>query len=156
MKKLLLGILLGAAVSGGIAGYAAVESNAQNKMLIDKINVMGNEISQLKMTQNDLLIENAQLNEQIKWTSIGQFKITYYWPGEDEYGSMTATGVTAKEGRTIAVDPTIIPYGTRVIINNHEYVAEDCGGAVKGKVIDIFVEETYQDMYYTEVFVRNK
>lgn len=66
MKKLLLGILLGAAVSGGIAGYAAVESNAQNKMLIDKINVMGNEISQLKMTQNDLLIENAQLNEQIK------------------------------------------------------------------------------------------
>lgn len=69
---------------------------------------------------------------------------------------MTATGVTAKEGRTIAVDPTIIPYGTRVIINNHEYVAEDCGGAVKGKVIDIFVEETYQDMYYTEVFVRNK
>lgn len=66
MKKLLLGILLGAAVSGGIAGYAAVESNKQNLMLIDKINVMGNEISRLKMTQNDLLVENAQLNEQIK------------------------------------------------------------------------------------------
>lgn len=43
-----------------------------------------------------------------------------------------------------------------MIINNHEYVAEDCGGAVKGKVIDIFVEEPHMDMYYTEVFVKEK
>ena len=67
---------------------------------------------------------------------------------------MTSTGVIAKEGRTIAVDPTVIPYGTKVIVNNHEYIAEDCGSAVKGKVIDIFVEEPYMEMYYTEVFVR--
>ena len=67
---------------------------------------------------------------------------------------MTSTGVIAKEGRTIAVDPTIIPYGTRVVIDNHEYIAEDCGSAVKGKVIDIYVEEPLEEMYYTEVFIK--
>lgn len=51
---------------------------------------------------------------------------------------ITATGTQATAGRTIAVDPSIIPYGTEVIINGHTYIAEDCGGAVKGKDIDIF------------------
>ena len=51
---------------------------------------------------------------------------------------ITATGTQATAGRTIAVDPSIIPYGTEVIINGNTYVAEDCGGAVKGKDIDIF------------------
>ena len=67
---------------------------------------------------------------------------------------MTSTGVTAKEGRTIAVDPTVIPYGTKVMIDGHTYIAEDCGSAVKGKVVDIFVEEPYEEMYYTEVFIK--
>lgn len=51
---------------------------------------------------------------------------------------ITSTGAKATAGRTIAVDPSIIPYGTEVIINGHTYVAEDCGGAVKGNDIDIF------------------
>ena len=83
-------------------------------------------------------------------------KITYYWPGEDEYGSMTSTGVIAEEGRTIAVDPKLIPYGTEVMINGQIYIAEDCGGAVKGKIIDIFVEHPHMDMYYTDVLVKEK
>ena len=53
---------------------------------------------------------------------------------------ITATGVTAKAGRTIAVDPRVIPYGSRVTINGHTYIAEDCGGAVKGNKIDIFFD----------------
>ena len=88
------------------------------------------------------------------WQSIGEFKITYYWPGEDKYGTATSTGATATEGRTIAVDPNVIPYGTEVLINGHVYIAEDCGGAVKGNVIDIFVEDERMEMYYTDVYVR--
>lgn len=53
---------------------------------------------------------------------------------------MTATGVLAEEGRTIAVDPKVIPYGSEVIIDGHTYIAEDCGGAIKGEEIDIFFE----------------
>ena len=54
----------------------------------------------------------------------------------------------------IAVDPTVIPYGTRMFIvtNDGEYVygiatAEDCGGGIKGNHVDLFfntVEECFQ------------
>lgn len=53
---------------------------------------------------------------------------------------ITATGTKATQGRTIAVDPSVIPYGTKVIINGHTYIAEDCGGAIKGNKIDIFFD----------------
>lgn len=52
--------------------------------------------------------------------------------------STTATGTTPTAGRTIAVDPTVIPYGAEVIIDGHTYIAEDCGGAIKGNRIDLF------------------
>lgn len=53
---------------------------------------------------------------------------------------ITATGTIATAGRTIAVDPDVIPYGTEIIINGNTYVAEDCGGAVKGNDVDIFFD----------------
>ena len=52
---------------------------------------------------------------------------------------ITATGTQATQGRTIAVDPNVIPYGTEVVIEGMgTYIAEDCGGAVKGNKIDVF------------------
>ena len=53
---------------------------------------------------------------------------------------ITATGTRATEGRTIAADPRVIPYGTHVLINGHEYIVEDCGGAINGNRIDIYFE----------------
>ena len=35
----------------------------------------------------------------------------------------------------------MIPYGTQVIIGGHVFTAEDCGGAVKGNHIDIYVND---------------
>lgn len=54
--------------------------------------------------------------------------------------TITATGTVPKYG-TIAVDPTVIPYGTRVYIEELDkvFIAEDCGGAIKGNKIDIFM-----------------
>jgi len=54
--------------------------------------------------------------------------------------TITSTGTTPKWG-TIAVDPTVIPYGTKVYIPKFDMVftAEDCGGAIKGNKIDIFM-----------------
>ena len=51
---------------------------------------------------------------------------------------ITSTGTKATAGRTIAVDPSVIPYGSEVIINGNTYIAEDCGGAIKGNKIDIY------------------
>jgi len=57
--------------------------------------------------------------------------------------SITATGTKPKWG-TIAVDPKVIPYGTKVYIPQFDMVftAEDCGGAIKGNKIDIFMNDS--------------
>ena len=57
----------------------------------------------------------------------------------------TATGTIATPGRTIAVDPSVIPYGSCVEIDGIGFrIAEDCGGAIKGNRIDILFE-THQE-----------
>ena len=51
----------------------------------------------------------------------------------------TASGSVAKQGRTVAADPTEYPYGTTIVFGGVEYVVEDCGGAIKGsKRIDVY------------------
>jgi len=52
------------------------------------------------------------------------------------YG-ITSTGVPVTRG-IVAVDPTVIPYGTRMFIPGYGFaVAADCGGGVKGNMIDL-------------------
>lgn len=62
--------------------------------------------------------------------------------GKDD--GITATGTKATSGRTIAVDSSVIPYGSEVVIDGHIYIAEDCGGAIKGYTIDVF-HDTHQE-----------
>lgn len=63
--------------------------------------------------------------------------LTAYSPA---VGIRTATGTRATEGRTIAVDPRVIPLGWWVYIEGIGYRrAEDTGGAVKGNKIDVFL-----------------
>lgn len=78
---------------------------------------------------------------------LGEFTLTAYCPGRCCCGKWasgyTATGALATEGRTIAVDPKVIPYGSRVLLiwpdgTQHSYIAEDCGGGVNGNHIDVF------------------
>ncbi|MDD5878944.1 MAG: 3D domain-containing protein, partial [Clostridiales bacterium] len=55
-------------------------------------------------------------------------------------GGYTATGTKARYG-TLAVDPKVIPYGTKVYIKELDkvFTAEDCGGGIKGNKIDIYM-----------------
>jgi 3D (Asp-Asp-Asp) domain-containing protein len=56
------------------------------------------------------------------------------------YG-ITATGTRVNQGRTIAVDPRLIPLRSKVYIKGMGwYQAEDTGGAIKGKRIDIYFD----------------
>lgn len=76
-----------------------------------------------------------------KAESLGEFKLTAYCTCEKCCGKwadgITATGTQATPGRTIAVDPKVIPLGSTVYINGTEYIAEDIGGAIKGNRIDV-------------------
>ena len=106
---------------------------------------------------DEVSIRNEQLEAELEnWRCLGQFVITYYWPGEDVYGRLTSTGAIAEEGRTIAVDPSIIPYGSIVLINGNEYVAQDCGGAIKGNKIDIFVDNPKMQKYTVEIYIKRE
>ena len=64
--------------------------------------------------------------------------------------TITSTGTVPKVGHTIAVDPNVIPYGSRVYIPefNKVFIAEDCGSAIKGNRIDIFMENYSTCMEY--------
>ena len=96
-----------------------------------------------------------------EFVSLGMFTATAYdacYDCSGIWGNLTSTGVTATAGRTIAVDPTEIPYGTHLWINGHEYIAEDTGEAIKGKIVDIYFdthEEAKQwGRQQVEVFVK--
>lgn len=94
-------------------------------------------------------------------TSLGEFTITAYCGCDKCCGKwsdgLTYTGTEATEGRTIAVDPDVIPLGSIVEINGVEYVAEDVGGAIKGDRIDLYFN-SHEDalewgVQYSDIFL---
>ena len=71
---------------------------------------------------------------------LGTFTITAYCGCSKCSGghNKTASGTTPTEGRTIAADTSILPFGTKVVIDGVVYTVEDCGSGVNGNHIDIF------------------
>ena len=97
----------------------------------------------IEETTTTLIIEEPEFND------LGSFTVTAYCCCKDCCGKevthpaygITASGKRATEGRTIAVDPSVIPLGTTVYLNGVPYVAEDTGSAIKGKKIDLFIND---------------
>lgn len=100
--------------------------------------------------------EETETNEYL-----GEFKLTAYCACSYCCGKsdgITASGTVATQGRTIAVDPSVIPYGTEVVINGNTYVAEDCGGAIKSNKIDIYFDSHSEALafgvQYADVYIK--
>ena len=77
------------------------------------------------------------------YINMGECKITYYCPCEicsEGWGHQTYSGKTARSEHTVAVDPNVIAYGTKLLIDGHVYTAEDCGGNVRGDHVDIYLD----------------
>ena len=80
------------------------------------------------------------------WMSLGEFEITAYCGGTccSSGTGITASGNVAEEGKTIGVDPDIIPLGSKVKIvfadgTEHVYRADDTGSAINGNIIDLYM-----------------
>ena len=93
---------------------------------------------------------------------LGKFKITHYCSCRRCCGgySKTASGTKPKAKKTIAVDPKIIKLGSKIKIGKITYTAEDTGGAIKGKKIDIFckthTEALLKGVKYKKVYLIKK
>ena len=84
--------------------------------------------------------------EVLTYLRAEQFVATGYSQFNEGCDEITATGSHVRVG-VVAVDPKVIPYGTRMFIvsNDGVYVygigtAEDCGGAIKGNRLDLYFE----------------
>ena len=88
--------------------------------------------------------ETKQSEDKPRFLDMGDFELTAYCSCDKCCGKWsdgcTATGTNPVQGRTIAVDEDVIPYGSEVIINGHTYIAEDCGGSIVGQKIDIYFD----------------
>lgn len=80
--------------------------------------------------------------------NLGSFTLTAYCPcyyccgksEEDPWYGITASGTEARSRHTVAVDPDVIPLGSVLYIGGTRYVAEDVGGAINGKHIDVYFD----------------
>ena len=136
--------------------YGIVQGNLYTKDAVWATRVLDD--SRYGYGSSDIMEVNA--TPDMYGTSLGTFKLTYYCPCElccDVETGITATGTPVVEGQTIAVDPKIIPYGTKVIIGGHIFTAEDCGGAIKQNRIDIYVNDHQRandlGVNYADVFL---
>ena len=121
-----------AIVCVGLVTLSIIQNIQYNKML-----------KQQTEKYTELMIEQQPDIQDFPNRKLGRFTLSWYSPKELGKTSpsqlRTSTGTTPKEGRTIAVDPKLIPYGSIVYIQDYGYyIAEDCGGDIKSNRIDIF------------------
>ena len=88
--------------------------------------------------------------EVLTYTHTMTVEATAYTKTDAGCDDWTATGTLARYG-AIAVDPSVIPYGTRMYIVSwagsvvYGYAtAEDCGGAINGARVDLYYD-TYEE-----------
>ena len=83
---------------------------------------------------------------------LGEFQVTGYcsWTiccGEKEE-RLTKSETVPRASHTVAADPSVIPLGTRIVIDDVVYTVEDTGKAVEGMRLDIFFDSHEEAVRY--------
>lgn len=82
----------------------------------------------------------------LPYTQVMGMEATAYLPTDGSAEGITAMGIPATYG-IVAVDPDIIPLGSRVYIPGYgEALAADTGGAIYGYRIDLCMEDYWEAM----------
>lgn len=134
----------------GIEVDRKVLSEMVSKKPIDKIVVLG--------TYPTMPVSRG--GDPIPFTKVIKMRATAY----SATGALTASGRRAVRNpdgySTIAVDPSVIPYGTKLFVQGYGFaVAADTGSAIIGNTIDVFFN-TYQEavhwaVKYVNVYILN-
>ena len=136
--------------SGSTPGfYTSIDWNAlggglYTASIISGGKTVGNSLSHYSGSKNS----ESGLPEGVSSVqNLGSFRITGYCACRKcsaGWGGRTSSGAMAVSRRTVAVDPRVIPMGSRLLINGQVYVAEDVGGGVKGNHVDIYCDSHAQ------------
>lgn len=119
---------------------------------VDRVIAVGTGAAQDTQTQSGLIIGDGYIitedGQVLTYTDTMVVEATAYTHTDEGCDFWTATQTHVRVG-TVAVDPRLIPYGTRMFIvsNDGQVVygigtAEDCGGAIKNKRIDLYYPTT--------------
>lgn len=149
-----------------IAGLQ-VGAHSERRALAPRIKALEKQVSETSATAASLVQENVALRSRIdsmtvevesttaeltraksEMSSRGTKRIisreiimqsTAYGPPDFPAGQHTATGAPVGPG-SIAVDPSVIPLGTRLWVEGYgEGIANDTGGAIVGNIIDVWL-----------------
>ena len=172
-KKFFVFLFLDALVLAIVVAEIYCELFLRLNCAIESCNYKNEEIfEEMYEEPEQIEVEQALEKEEQKLVSLGDFRLTAYCSCEkccgkwalnrpkDENGKdivYGSTGAILVAGASIAVDPSVISYGSKVEINGHTYTAHDTGGAIQGNRIDVYFDN-HQDalnfgVKYAEVFL---
>ncbi|WP_339304428.1 3D domain-containing protein [Paenibacillus sp. FSL L8-0435] len=149
MLEVLLSLLL--ALSIGQAGLESANQarEAKNTTKIESVKVEKSAESKVveKEAKQVKATSSKKSNDEYDWM---YFEISAYTNGKESTGKVkgdknygiTASGAHTKEGVTVSADPKVLPMGTKIYIEGiGERIVQDTGSAIKGKKLDLFIED---------------
>lgn len=117
-------------------------------------------------------VEQEPEKEEPKLVSLGDFRLTAYCSCQkccgywatvrpvDENGKeivFGSSGEVLTAGVSVAVDTSVIPYGSELLINGTKYIAHDTGSGINGNCIDVYHDDHQKavefGLQYAEVFL---
>ena len=147
------------------AGRDGIKKITVNLNFEDGVEVSAQQISEtikenpkaqiIAVGTRDTVVETSR--GSMRYNRMVMMEASAYLPTDGNGAGITATGITARHG-IVAVDPNVIPLGTRVYVPGYGVaLAADTGGAIVGKKIDLCMEDYGQAMGFgrrpVEVYV---
>lgn len=128
-----------------------VVSESIKKQPVSKVVAMGTKVTTVNTLSRGGSVTGTPSGRSLRMRATAytsSYEDTGKNPGSPDFG-VTATGTTARRNAggysSIAVDPRVIPLGTKLFIEGYGYaIAEDTGGAIKGNVIDLYFDSNVE------------
>ncbi|WP_298705222.1 3D domain-containing protein [uncultured Veillonella sp.] len=140
-------------VQEGVAGVESVEEEIfyQDGKEIKRQLLNQKAIKQMvptiiKVGSRETVVETSR--GTVRYREVLTMEASAYLPTDGDGRGITATGMVARRG-VVAVDPDVIPLGTRLYIPGYGMaIAADTGGAISGHRIDLLMDSYSEAMEF--------
>lgn len=150
-KSVLEGMPVGNALGGANNNEQAVKTASNKEKAVQQ--AAAKAVVQQAAPKNVVQLSTGRTATYKKTLNMRATAYTAHPSENGKWGAVDALGNALKLG-TVAVDPKVIPLGTKLYITGYNFkhlptggmvaVASDTGGAIKGKKVDIFVPVSKQ------------